>query len=205
MKRVALIIFMISIGLSTIVRAGVSLNSSIIMFGENDFNNCGRQVEKAMSFGNKKLQLIPTVYGKISNNQVMEYFYRDANYQYQKVTPEQVTRFTAQMDKCIKFAASKKIQLTITPHLDDKEGKVWRNGFKFDPLKKYRGHSYYSIMIEPFSKIILSKETFFNLSGEMGSSISLFPRSYIKILKKMKELPFKKGISFNYNNQFGFK
>jgi len=203
MKCFTTFLFIIYVGFTNLAYAGVSLNSSIILFGEHDFNNCSRQVQKAITFGNTKLQLIPTLYADLNENQVLGYYYRDAKYRYQKVNHQWIKSFTDQMNKCIQYAYSKKIQITITPHLDDKDGIVWRNKFIFDPLMDYQGHSYYSIMLAPLAQVSSHKNLYLNLSGEMGTSLYNYPHSYIEIMNKLKSMPFKKGISLNYNNQFG--
>ena len=87
-------------------------------------------------------------------------------------------------------------------HIEDASN--WRNYYDFDPLKKYYGYSLYDIAFKPFND--LDKEeldkVYLSLTGEMGASVKLYPKSYSEVLKRLPK-KLNVGISLNFNQAFG--
>jgi hypothetical protein len=105
------------------------------------------------------------------------------------------------------------MDIYILPHIDSGGGiHTWRNWVNFDPLEEYDGYSYAGLMIESTATALAdtirpSTRVEMALSGEMGTSLFLYPDSYRQIVRALRQKPklegAKIGISLNHNGIAG--
>jgi hypothetical protein len=105
------------------------------------------------------------------------------------------------------------MDIYVLPHIDSGGGvRTWRNWVDFDPLEKYGGYSYADLMIGSIVGALaetatLHTRTELALSGEMGTSLFRYPKSYREVMQQLrlnatlKQL--KAGISLNHDKIAG--
>ncbi|HEX4924035.1 MAG TPA: hypothetical protein VFV50_08110 [Bdellovibrionales bacterium] len=195
--------------------ATVTLNSSVLLFHEWDYQRCPGQVAEALALGNKKINFVPTAYYVTRPDYSVErYCYRTTREPCAKTTPAQLFRLAQYLHQCFKKAVEGGADLSILPHLDWGGGTgVWRNYVVFDPLEKLAdGYSYRDILLEPLLKAAMSAagpetKIEFAFQGEMGATVFAHPASYIQLLEWIRAeaggRSVKAGISLNFNKVDG--
>jgi hypothetical protein len=105
------------------------------------------------------------------------------------------------------------MDIYILPHIDA-GGRVrtWRNWVDFDPLESDGGYSYEALMLGTIADALAATispdvRVEMALSGEMGTSLFLYPESYRKIVRALRARPnldpLKIGISLNHGGISG--
>jgi hypothetical protein len=101
----------------------------------------------------------------------------------------------------------------ILPHIDPGgEIRTWRNWVDFDPVVRYSGYSYEQLMIDTLAEALsesVKSDTRVEmaLSGEMGTSLFRYPKSYQAMIDRLRARPqlkqLKIGISLNHGGIAG--
>jgi hypothetical protein len=105
------------------------------------------------------------------------------------------------------------MDIYILPHIDA-GGRVrtWRNWVDFDPLSTYAGYSYEDLMIGSIADALAATikpdtRVEMALSGEMGTSLFLFPQSYREVICALRNRShleqLRLGISLNHGGISG--
>jgi hypothetical protein len=105
------------------------------------------------------------------------------------------------------------MDIYILPHIDaGNRIRTWRNWVDFDPLESYGGYSYEDLMLGSIADALAATiksgtRVEMALSGEMGTSLFLYPASYRKIIRGLRARPgldrLKIGISLNHSGIAG--
>lgn len=184
--------------------ASTPLNTTLMIYHEKDLDACPQRILK-LSYANKRLHFVPTIYGELKDGKVQAYFYKDRKAKAHVFTAESLERYQQKMLNCISFARAQNIEVYLTPHIDDlKTDGLYRNKINYDPLKKYRGISFFDISfsyLDQLSSFDQSK-VYLSLIGEMGRSLNYYMHSYHKMLELLAP-KLKLGLSFNFNQMLG--
>ena len=175
-----------------------------MIYHEKDLDACPKRVLENL-YGNRRLHFVPTVYTKLIDGKVQTYYYKDRKANAHAFTPESLEHYQQKMLNCISFARAQKIEVYLTPHLDDldKNG-LYRNLINYDPLKKYNGVSFFDISFSYLDQLSHSDQSkiYLSLIGEMGRSLNYYMHSYQKMLSLLAS-GLKVGLSFNFNQMLG--
>ena len=205
------LLFASLISLSIPVGASTPLNSSIILFSQEDSKQCLQKVDQALQYTNKNLLFLVTLYFVPARDEVSSYCSMVQG-KCVKLNSSIVSDYENSWKACFKHALESHVGVTIVPHLDDGGTKtMWRNRVKFDPEKNYDEFSYADIMIRPLARALaeaLGSQKVpinFYLEGEMGASLFAYPESYLNLFREVKSLypDWNVGLSLNFNNVDG--
>jgi hypothetical protein len=205
------IIFASLISLSTPAGAGTPLNSSIILFSQEDSQQCIEKVDQALQYTNKSLLFLVTLYFVPARDEISSYCSM-AQGKCARLNPSIVSDYENSWKACFKHALESHVGITIVPHLDDGGTRnLWRNRVRFDPEKNYDDFSYGNIMIRPLVRALAESlgsqkvPINFYLEGEMGASLFAYPESYLNLFREVKSLypDWNVGLSLNFNNVDG--
>lgn len=167
------------------------LGSSIQIFHMYDLDQCESMVKDATQKGAVSLNFIPTFYVSLNNNrEAKEFYFKDRNAKAFKLDSEVLQNIKEKLHQCIR--SSKLKNLSLTPHIDDLSGKLWRFFIAMDPQKKY-GELKYSDII----KSLELKDINYFISSEMEDSYFNHHQKYFALSKELTKS--KSGINFNYN------
>lgn len=175
---------------------------SVSMFHQEDFEQCSKQLDVISSKNIKGVNFVINKYVNLNGKALESYCYRDSQKNCKRLNSKIIYKFTKDLKKCFDIAKSKNMEITILPHIDDHNDKLWRNIIRFHPLKSYANYNYLSAFITPIINALGNyKKTYFNLTGEMGNSIFNHAYEYIKIVKLLRTMRpnYKIGIGLNFN------
>ncbi len=199
MMRLFLFLFIPVVGFSA------QLSPSLLMFHEWDFNACPERIEKVLDLNPSHIQILISGHHEADKQKsVINYRYYADNGNFEKLNQAIISRFQRKIKTCFEKVPND-IKIAITLHLNDSQKtSYWRNFIKFDPLKKMNGFSYYDFLIKPVVQSLkeLKKENVnISLQGEMGATVFSYPKSYAKIITRLKKdhPQWDFGISLNFN------
>ena len=176
--------------------AKTSLNSSLLMFSEDNAKFCPQKLQKILKLKNPRVLFLPTLFAVPKGKGISSYrsHTSDVNQPFVPMTEQKISFYEQAWTQCFKVAAQNNIKVTIMPHLDeaaDSEG-LWRNHMKFDPLKKYDHYTYDEIMIRPLVRALeaasfgdTDRVDFF-IQGEMGATLFTYPQSNLALVRWVK-------------------
>ena len=109
-----------------------------------------------------------------------------------EITDSQLENFKTGVGSCMKYAASKGLNIAVNAHVDD--GRAlggWRNTIKFDPTKKYGTYSYEEIILNPLADMLgaaaaAGSEVEFTLQGEMGATVFAYPNEWMEVADRIR-------------------
>lgn len=109
-----------------------------------------------------------------------------------EISESQLKSFIDNVGSCMKYAASKGLNLAVNARVDD--GKAlggWRNTLKFDPTQKYGNYSYEEIILNPLADMLSEAATAgsqveFTLQGEMGATVFSYPNQWIDVVNRIR-------------------
>lgn len=218
------------------------LSSSIIISGQQDYalqgnrSHCTDMVDRAAYLRNSRLNFVPTLFWvsqpaniqtSASSTAKISHFCARHTVDGEgsvtvcpPMTQKQILEFTTGMKKCFTRAADHRMNIAITPHLEDATGSnIPRNQLSFNPQMQYNQLSYVNVMLEPLAvamKGVLSNNTklWFAMQGGMGASMFQYPRAYLEAmaatrsyllegLQSDQQANVKLGISTNFNKLCG--
>lgn len=183
------------------------LYPSISLFHENDLIRCHEQVDKILDFKTKGVNIVINQYAILQDNKVQSFCFKDKSNYCKPLNENTVQHFTESLSNCLSPLLKNNIEITILPHIDDKDAKVWRNHIEFNPEIKYQGYSYIDALITPIIEVLRESgsKVFFNLTGEMGNTLFNHAKVYNHISKEIKKsnIHFKVGVGLNFNKVNG--
>ncbi len=182
----------------------VELNSSILILNQADLNNCPTQLQKVVSLGNRRVNIIPTFYLELDkDNKAKSYWFRDIHAQPIPLSHSITRDYQNKLSICIKKANDLNLSPTVTVHLDDLKQRIWRRKINFSPLQRYKNFSFKeAILDQTYQSLLFSKfSPELYLTGEMDLSFARYTAQYYKIASGYKK-DVKIGVSFNFNRVF---
>ena len=183
----------------------IELNSSVMLFNQDDLDKCELQIQKAKNLKNSRINLVSSLYVELDGTEVTKYYIKNKQAHAKVANSNNIVKYQQGLIRCVEYALEEFQDVYVSILLNQiREDRLWRNFYDYDPLRKYSEFSLYEISFKPFEKISASKlkRVFLSLTGEMGRSIKLYPTSYQRILERLpKELNI--GVSLNFNQSFG--
>jgi hypothetical protein len=200
--------------------ARTQISCSVFLYGSPDWqltnktSECVRAVKRVREFcGGSNINFIITQHWIDANkdNIIDGFCIFNEKGKCASVTSKTITEFKDGMSACFKEAVKQNFNtLSITPHLDHYEQKVWRNKQDMNPLIKYDGiHRYWDVMLKPIVNAIkesvpISTRILFSMQGEMGYMVIKNPSYWHICAKAIKTLlsQYKKcliGVSYNHS------
>lgn len=200
--KILLVIFLI---LAYLPLKAIELNSTVMLFNQDDIDKCEPQIQKAHGLKNSNIHFVSSIYLELEKRKVKEYFLKDKQANPKEITTENIEKYQKGFLRCVGYALDKFQRVYTTIVINEvREDRLWRNFYDYDPLAKYPKFSLYDIAFSAFNKLKTKNldRLYLSLTGEMGRTVKLYPQSYSKILKLLPE-KLNVGISLNYNQSFG--
>lgn len=109
-----------------------------------------------------------------------------------EITDSELASFKTNVGTCMKYAASKGLNLAINARVDDGRSLGgWRNTLDFSPIRKYGKYSYEEAILNPLADMLsdaaaVGSQVEFTLQGEMGATIFFHPEDWIEVIERMR-------------------
>jgi mannan endo-1,4-beta-mannosidase len=200
---------------SPVSKKAAQLNSSIFVDSLRPLEETLRAIDAAASRGERQLNVVVTMLVDLSVDfRIRSYGgFVGSGHQYKPMDEVMRAETKDQLRKVFARMVKNNMSIYILPHIDS-GGKVrtWRNWVNFDPLEPYDGYTYADLMLGTIADA-LAQETKPNthvemaLSGEMGTSLFRYPKSYRSMVRQLRARPdlvqLKLGISLNHGGIAG--
>jgi len=196
-------------------KEAAQLNSSVFVTSSSLHEEMLKSIDEAADRGERRLNVVVTVLVDLDDDLQIKSFgdASDIGGEYQRCDETMRSTLKSNLRRVFARIVERKMDVAVLPHIDA-GGKVrqWRNWVAFDPRVEYSGYSYDSLVLDsiadalaetisPMTRVELA------LSGEMGTSLFLYPESYRAIVRELRERPelktAKLGISLNHGGIAG--
>ncbi len=180
------------------------LYPSISLFHHEDYKECTAQANKFLKYDIKGVNIVINQYVNLKSKTVQNYCYKYKDNSCSDINDEIIKNFEKELTKCIDQLVKNDIEITILPHIDDKNGEKWRNEISYNPTTKLKGYNYSDILINPILNALTNanaNKVYFNMVGEMGNTLFMNAKEYKRIANQIKEVApsFKVGAGLNFN------
>ncbi|MEX0641861.1 MAG: cellulase family glycosylhydrolase [Pirellulales bacterium] len=195
-------------------KKAAQLNSSIFIDGR-PLNNTLATIDAAAARGERRLNVVVTILVDLTEDLRIKSFgsFSGSRFAYEPYDDAMREELKAKLRQVFARMVTHNMAISILPHIDA-GGRVrqWRNWVDFDPLESYSGYTYDDLMIGTIANALAetareATEIEMALSGEMGTSLFLYPESYRTIVRRLRERPelkkLKIGISLNHGGIAG--
>ena len=192
---------------------GAALNPSILLFHKPYHTQGIKYVRRAAELGCRRVNVVVTLLCDINEkNEVLSYGMLRRG-KFVRLNDALLTEFRSAVREVFAEVAAQGMDLSVLAHLNS-GGKIyqWRNHFRFDPLVEYGGYTYQKTLIAAIADglaatIKSDMAVDFALTGEMGHSVFLYPKSYMTLMHDLRGdarlVDVKLGFSFNFDNAAG--
>jgi hypothetical protein len=191
------------------------LNATVFVDNPRHIESTLAAIDKIAARGDRRVNVAVTILVDLTNDlRIKSYGWDHAGDRgYEPCDDRMEEKLRNALRQVFARIAAHNMDIYILPHIDS-GGRVrtWRNWVHFDPLEAYGGYSYAGLMIESIATALAdtvppSTRVEMALSGEMGTSLFLYPNSYRQIIRSMRQNPrverLKIGISLNHNGISG--
>jgi mannan endo-1,4-beta-mannosidase len=191
------------------------LSAAVFVYGPRSIENALASIDAAAKRGDRRLNVVVTVFVDLSEDLLIRSYgrldgpargYRPYDMAARRELQESLRKVFARM-------VAHDMEIFILPHIDaGGDVHAWRNWVDFDPLVSHAGNSYDELMIHTIVDALratIDDDTHVELalSGEMGTSLFRYAKSYRRIIRRLRLEPelerLKIGVSFNHNGIAG--
>lgn len=109
-----------------------------------------------------------------------------------EVADSELASFQTNVGACMKYAASKGLNLAVNARVDDGRSLGgWRNTLDFSPALKYGKYSYEEAILNPLADMLsaaaaVGSQVEFTLQGEMGATVFFHPQEWIEVIGRIR-------------------
>lgn len=189
------------------------LEPSVLLFHKPHQTDGRPAIRRAAALGCKRVNIVATMFTRINENQEVLEYGMVRRGQFEPLDSQQLEVFRNALYDAFAEATTLGMDISLLAHLNSwGENSEWRNYFRFDPLREYRGYTYQEAVIAPILEALAEAEVPLNhvelsLCGEMGTSVFSHPESYRQIVRAIRRqyptTPPSLGISLNFHQVAG--
>ncbi len=196
------------------VKRAAQLNSSIFIDGR-PLNDTLATIDAAAARGERRLNVVVTILVDLTEDLRIKSFgsFSGSRLAYKPFDDAMRDELKGKLQQVFAHMVKHGMDISILPHIDaGGHVRQWRNWVDFDPLESYSGYTYDDLMIGTIVNALAKtandgSDIELALSGEMGTSLFLYPESYRTIVRRLRERPelkrLKIGISLNHGGIAG--